>query len=516
MSANYKKTNRAVASIDLDLKNPRLAGLVKRQAITSQAEAAVALTTSSDVMTLCSSIVHNGFHPDEVLIAINDESGKQNRVTVIEGNRRLTACKLLLKPKLVKGTTDFPKLQKLVKHPNFDAALNSIKKLSVVILDNRHSAAAYLASKHTSESIKRWSPYTQGAYLYSFLQEFHTVTAVKKVLRNTMNIPDIKRRLFSFLLTEEILNLECWSAKELDFLTAEIDKNNIGAIIRLMARAEFIEAVCDVKVMDNGQLRVTSRSSSKIYIDELVFLKVLEKLARDALIKSRFNTRQEDAETVREYIAEFQTEFASESQDEEKKDHQFSRDLPQSDSTKNDVEEGPKEGSEKGNDGEGQDDAETKKPEQPKKTRRSPETLIPKDLFIPKANVKLLSLCVEAQRLTFKQNKYSSALMIRAILEVALKRLIKRKKQSDELRKLYKHKSQDFSSILNFVEKNTGKLVDPDDIKVVRNAVSDLQKTSKEILNLTNHEDSQILTDKEVEHLRAKMLEILEAVFSQI
>ncbi|AQM20511.1 MULTISPECIES: hypothetical protein [Vibrio] len=515
MIAHYKKTNRAVASIDLDLKNPRLAGLIKRQAITSQAEAAVALTKSSDVISLCTSIVNNGFHPDEVLIAINNESGKQNRVTVIEGNRRLTACKLLLKPKLVKGTSDFTKLQKLSKHPNFPLVLASIKRLSVVILDNRYSAAAYLASKHTSESIKRWSPYTQGAYIYGFLQEFHTVSAVKDVLRNTMSITDIKKRLFTFLLTEEILNLDCWSEKELDFLTTQIDNNNIGAIIRLMSNSDFIDTVCDVKVMNNGQLRVTSKSSSEIHTDELMFLRILEKLARDALIKSRFNTRQEDKDTIREYIAEFQTEFASQSPNTEKAEHQFSRILPQGDEsgdasthTQEKFDDEQKQNSTK--------DITQEKQEQTKKPRRTPETLIPKELQIPNVNTKLISLCNEAQKIIFRQNKYSSALMIRAIIEVTLKVIINRKNLSEELRKQYTDKSQDLSNILNFVEKNANKLVGQDDMKLVRNAVSDLQKTSKELLNLTNHNDKQILTEKEVEHLRSKMLEILHAVFPQL
>ncbi|HFG2242184.1 TPA: hypothetical protein ACGF8Y_003461, partial [Vibrio cholerae] len=97
-----------------------------------------------------------------------------------------------------------------------------------------------------------------------------------------------------------------------------------------------------------------------------------------------------------------------------------------------------------------------------------------------------------------------------------LKLLIKRTNNHELLKKQYKERSSDFANILNFVEKNTTNIVDDEDTKVVRNAVSDLQKQSKELLNLTNHEDSQILTEKEVEHVRAKMLEIITASFKKL
>ncbi|WP_136483270.1 hypothetical protein [Vibrio sp. H11] len=517
MSISYRKVTRAVSSIDLDLTNPRLAGIVKRQAITTQKDAVVALTNSSDVHSLCHSIVSNGFHPDEVLIAVEDETGKKNRVTVIEGNRRLSACKILLQPNLLKGTPDFNKINRLTKNSNYKEAIESIKRLSVVILTSRSEAAAYLASKHTSDSIKRWSPYTQGAYLYGFLREYKTVENVKKILRGSMLKAKIKEKLMHYQLTEEILNLECWNEQELDFLLSGIDKLNIGAIIRFISSSEFMNNICEVKISESGKLSVTTRPSSKVLVDSSIFCKILEKLSRDALITERLNTRQEDKKAMSDYLKEFIEEFRSINGSEDTSSSSFTfttyEDTPDNESHHDDT---TTEDNESGRNNSENDQSTHSGTEKHQHTRKKVEKLLPQSLTIPHANTKLLSLCTEAQKLPYKTNLYSSSLMIRAILEVTLKLLLKRTNNYGDLKKQYKDRSSDFANILNFVEKNTSKIVDYEDIKVVRNAVSDLQQQSKELLNLTNHEDTQLLTEKEVEHVRAKMLELITSAFKKL
>ncbi|MUK43243.1 hypothetical protein GNP61_16990 [Aliivibrio fischeri] len=506
-----------MSSIDLDLTNPRLAGIVKRQAITNQKDAVIALTKSAEVHSLCLSIINNGYHPDEVLIAINDETGKSNRITVIEGNRRLSACKLLLKPALLKGSPEYNKFQRLTKHDNYKESIETIKKLSVVILNNRSEAASYLASKHTSDSIRRWSPYTQGAYLRGFLFEYKSVDKVKVILRNSMPKNKIKEKLFHFELTEEILNLECWNEKELDFLMDNIDRLNVGAIIRFISTSEFVNTVCDIKISDFGQLSITSKPTSKLLVNKKTFKKVLEKLARDTLIHERLNTRQENKELMSKYLNEFVNEFKNDSNEIESEETDFiftSASYPENKSHTTLVNEDRKESKDEGDNMPSFSEESNKKIT--KLARKKVEKLLPQSILIPRANTKLLNICTEAQKLSYKTNLYSSSLMIRAILEITLKIVIKRKNQFSELKKIYKERANDFASILNFVEKNTNKIVDDEDVKIVRHAVSDLQKQSKELLNLTNHEDSQILTEKEVEHVRAKMLEIITASFKQL
>ncbi|EHV5558140.1 hypothetical protein K0W35_004894 [Vibrio parahaemolyticus] len=517
MSVSFRKVTRAVSSIDLDLANPRLAGIVKRQAITTQKDAVVALTNSSDVYSLCNSIVNNGFHPDEVLIAVEDETGKKNRVTVIEGNRRLSACKVLLQPNLLKGTPDFNKINRLTKNTNYKEALKSIKRLSVVILTSRSEAAAYLASKHTSDSIKRWSPYTQGAYLYGFLREYKTVDNVQKVLKGSMLKAKIKEKLMHYQLTEEIFNLECWNEKELDFLISGIDKLNIGAIMRFISSSDFMNKICEVKISDSGQLLVTTRPSSKVLVTSSIFCKILEKLSRDTLITERLNTRQEDKDAMSVYLNEFIEKFRDNCDGEDASSSTFifstSEYYPSIENNHNDTaSEDNSAGIKKARNAQNTNGSTEKHPH----TRKKVEKLLPQSLTIPHANTKLLSLCTEAQKLPYRTNLYSSSLMIRAILEVTLKLLLKRTNNYGDLKMQYKERASDFANILNFVEKNTAKIVDNEDVKVVRNAVSDLQKQSKELLNLTNHEDTQILTEKEVEHVRAKMLELVTSAFKKI
>jgi hypothetical protein len=123
-----------------------LVGYLKRESISSQKDLIVALATHYDVLGLCGNIVEKGFHPDETLIVIPDEGGKQNRVTVLEGNRRLAACKILLNPNILKGTSLYSRITRLVAHPNYNSALLTVKNISIVEIDGRSEAFAYIAA----------------------------------------------------------------------------------------------------------------------------------------------------------------------------------------------------------------------------------------------------------------------------------------------------------------------------------------------------------------------------------
>ncbi|MDC5758031.1 ParB N-terminal domain-containing protein [Vibrio europaeus] len=491
----YKKVNRSVKSIDLDLNNPRLAGIVRRQAITNQKEALKALAKRHEIYGLCNSILNNGFHPDEVLIAVQDE--KQNRVTVIEGNRRLSACKILQKPDCLKGEPEYTKFKKLKKHDNYEQALESIKRLTVVILDSRHEAASYIASKHTSESIKRWSPYTQGAYLYGFLTEFKNIDNVVTILKNSTTKSEIKKRWLHYLLTETILNLECWNEKDQDYLIDNIDKLNVGAIIRFISRSRFINEVCDVKVSDTGSLVVTSKDTSEIFITGDIFNQILEKLSRDALLANKLNTRQENEKEMNKYLDEIIEMFKPQSSDSNNEELVIGGGKPEGESSPQTPPTPPEPG-----------------PTPPDKPRRTVERLLPPEMQHPLANVKLAKLCEEAKRINYKQHRYSSALMIRAIIEVSLRLLIMRSPLKDSLKQQYRDKAFDFANMLKFAEQNTKDLVEKEHVRVFRSGIADLLQHSKELLNLTNHDDTQHLSEKEVDHLRAKMLDVCTAMFA--
>ena len=93
MSINYSEwpiEKGQVEDLLLDPLNPRLSELNNP----TQEEIIEQLIKYEDVLSLALRIAERGFLPSEILIAYKDKGS----IYVLEGNRRLAACKLLLAP----------------------------------------------------------------------------------------------------------------------------------------------------------------------------------------------------------------------------------------------------------------------------------------------------------------------------------------------------------------------------------------------------------------------------------
>ena len=82
------------ASLELDLDNPRLAqnDLTGKP---TERDVIEYLTNHADIAELVQSIAANGYMDFEPLVVIDEGTSKKPRLTVIEGNRRVAAIKLL-------------------------------------------------------------------------------------------------------------------------------------------------------------------------------------------------------------------------------------------------------------------------------------------------------------------------------------------------------------------------------------------------------------------------------------
>lgn len=482
---NYRKYERSPRTIDLDFKNPRLIGYLKRESISNQKDLIIALATHYDVLGLCANIINKGFHPDETLIVIPDESGKSGRVTVLEGNRRLAACKILLTPNILKGTSLYSRVTKLVAQPNYSAAILTIKNISVVEIDGRSEAFSYIASKHTQENIKSWSPYTQGAYFLSFKTSTGILSDIKNQLGQAFDLGKIKHRVLFYKLGEYILDMSCWSAEERAHLMASIDDLKIEAIIRLLGNSEFKKKVATIGIDEYGELYCEGLGKSD-------FDKIIEKLARSAHFADPDNneyvlsTRQENKDDINDFIESCADYINDESS---------------SYSTSNDrlyVNE----------DGQYLDPEVATEPLEKKKKTRKWNTLLDKDKTqVPLSNAKLKALVDESFKIRVSGYEHVAALLSRAIMEVTLKIWIKKVGKENELKSKYKEKAFDFSSLLQFVESNCKDIVtdDQDAMKAIRSAVQSILQRDKEILNLTNHNDYQVISSNDIAEIQVKL-----------
>jgi hypothetical protein len=141
----------------LDEQNPRLPTAVGRRQ--DQMIQYIARTTS--ITEIMSAIAENDYFPGEPLIVIPGTKGKY---ITVEGNRRLTALKLLQNPDL------YPKGRKIAEI----AAEAEYKPTIIpcVIFDDRNDVVNYLGYRHIT-GVKQWEPLAKARYIANYF-EHHT------------------------------------------------------------------------------------------------------------------------------------------------------------------------------------------------------------------------------------------------------------------------------------------------------------------------------------------------------
>ncbi|MGL6152385.1 MAG: hypothetical protein ACRC1N_14565 [Aeromonas sobria] len=499
MFLHRKTVERSIKNISLDIDNPRLIGYKRRGAFKTQNEIIKVLAESYDVIDICNSILKNGFHPDEILITIpKGDSGRSS--IVVEGNRRLCACKILINPDLLKGSSVYLSAKRLKSHENYAMIVSSIARVNVVELPGRREAASYLASKHTQEPIKRWGVYTQGAYYMGLKSAEMKLAELKSTLNDQVPLQRIKQVVLFYQLSEYILDMECWSVEEQSYLVSNIDRLKIEAIVRLINSLEFKDNVGTIRIDEKGNLRSSGFSKDS-------FSRVMEKLARDAHFNEKddgsnvITTRQENKEEITAYIedvADIKQSSINEDEDEDEDEDML---LSGTD--------------EEADTGEAENHQE---PEQKVGGRASNKRkwtrLVSEGTPSPISMAKLADLVDEAKKLNVKNYKYSSVLLARAIIEITLKLVIKNKGLESELKATYRDRSGDFENILKFSETKIRDLSDDPSVqKAVRSSIQSLLTRDKEIMNLTNHNEIQILSDKDALHIKGIVQTIADSCF---
>lgn len=141
----------------LDSKNPRIP-LDKRSLSQEDLTAFVAETYNS--IAIAKSIVTHEYFPSEPLIAIR--SGTSRKLIVVEGNRRLSALKLLL----------FPKLRDhLVDRSEWDTLdVSRVRsEVPVIVATSREDVAPIIGYRHIS-GIQPWDAYAKARYIADHLK----------------------------------------------------------------------------------------------------------------------------------------------------------------------------------------------------------------------------------------------------------------------------------------------------------------------------------------------------------
>ena len=191
-------TTEIVSILDLvlDAQNPRFIEPPKQDEIRQH------LLEHEDIIGLAKSIVsYNGLMPGERPIICKEDG----RMVVLEGNRRVCTCQLLLDNSLIPPNfqSEFPMTPEELR--------NEIELIEVDVIESRAVAEPVLATRHM-EQIRQWAPLAKWKFCVNRFEDGRTIEEIS----NTTGISKtkVKEGIQNFYLLEYALNLPDWTPKQ--------------------------------------------------------------------------------------------------------------------------------------------------------------------------------------------------------------------------------------------------------------------------------------------------------------
>lgn len=135
----------------------------------ADAEQAIAkyMVEAEDLMTLITDILRDGYLDNEIPVVVREADG----FVVLEGNRRVSALKVIADPGLI-GTSLAHRVERLkVRYPNHDSPTT----VRIMVAPSWDAAQALLARLHIGQSKKAWISEQQAIFFHAQLLDGVTV-----------------------------------------------------------------------------------------------------------------------------------------------------------------------------------------------------------------------------------------------------------------------------------------------------------------------------------------------------
>ncbi len=153
--STWKTRLLSIANLKLDVRNPRFSYQSSRTL--NQTEIIKYLITNHAVYDLAKDIAINGYLINEEPIVCKEG----DNYVVLEGNRRVAACKIILDPYKYLSAQKAKELSKY--GPISD-------KISCKVSPTRQDADTLIYNKHTGIPLQKWDKVSQDAFLYNLIQ----------------------------------------------------------------------------------------------------------------------------------------------------------------------------------------------------------------------------------------------------------------------------------------------------------------------------------------------------------
>lgn len=221
MPISYQTKRIKLTDLLLDPQNPRFVGLKRND----QSSIIAYLLRNEDVIDLARAISsYGGLMPGEFPI-VCVENGDN---VVVEGNRRLCSCKILLDPSLAPAEyrASIPTITKLTR--------DAVKKPQVHIISSREDAQIVLGTRHI-QGVKRWPSISKFMF---FAKHFEAGKSTSEIeLLTGVNKGVITRSLKKHYFLQYILSLDCWTdlEKQNRVNYASLHQKGVDRILRIFS-----------------------------------------------------------------------------------------------------------------------------------------------------------------------------------------------------------------------------------------------------------------------------------------
>lgn len=171
MDKKYMFKDISFKDLKLDNQNPRIPKSI-RDSNPSEEKLIEYMLLDASLIELMLAIGENGYFPGEQLLVVKDTDDKYR---VVEGNRRLTAVKLLNNPEL--ATVQKSKIKRVIEETK--ERPNEIPCLEFKTEEEIHK---YLGFRHIT-GIKEWGLLEKARYLYSLKESIFKVDNINQASR---------------------------------------------------------------------------------------------------------------------------------------------------------------------------------------------------------------------------------------------------------------------------------------------------------------------------------------------
>jgi hypothetical protein len=192
----------------LDPMNPRLGRAHTGREVTQ--ERVMELMRDWTLDELAVSFLENGYWPQEAVLVVQEELYGQQRLVVVEGNRRIAALKYLWEA--VNGHPASRKWEEIAA--SAEAPANLFERIPYLRVDTRQEVEAYLGFRHVT-GIKEWKPAEKAEYIARLIENSNmTYDQVRRKIGS--KTPTVRQNYISYRLLLQMEDREDISLEEVE------------------------------------------------------------------------------------------------------------------------------------------------------------------------------------------------------------------------------------------------------------------------------------------------------------